>query len=221
MIPPLQTNFYGRVRNLMNKLEVKNITKYYGPKCVLSNVSISVKENETIAILGQNGCGKTTLFRLIAGLERPDSGQIFIDGKDVTNTPGQVSYMQQNALLFPHKTVLENVTLPLILSNWNKESAEGYAQKFFSEFFISGTENKYPHELSGGMRQRVAFLRTYLQDKDILVLDEPFSALDSISKTSMYAWCLNVIKRFKTTTLLVTHDIDEALLLANTIYVLS
>lgn len=205
----------------MSKIEIKNITKSYGGRCLLDNVSLSVNANETIAILGQSGCGKTTLLRLIAGLENPDSGQIFIDGVDVANTPGKVGYMSQDSLLFPYKTVLENVALPLILSGEKKSKAELHAKKYFEEFFISGTENKYPHELSGGMRQRVAFLRTYMQNKDILVLDEPFSALDNITKTAMHKWYLNVINRFRKTTLLVTHDVEEALLFANTVYILS
>lgn len=205
----------------MSKIEIKNITKSYGGRCVLDNVSLSVNANETIAILGRSGCGKTTLLKLIAGLERPDNGQIFIDGVDVTNTPGKVGYMPQDSLLVPYKTVLENVTLSLILSGRKKSEAELYAKKYFKDFFISGTENKYPHELSGGMRQRVAFLRTYMQNKDVLVLDEPFSALDNITKAAMHKWYLNVINRFKKTTLLVTHDIEEALLFANTIYILS
>lgn len=205
----------------MNKVEIKNITKSYGSRCVLDNISLSVKTNETIAILGQSGCGKTTLLKLIAGLEPPNRGQVFIDGIDVTNTPGKVSYMPQDALLLPYKTVLENVTLPLILSGKKKSEAELHTKKYFEEFFISGIENKYPHELSGGMRQRVALLRTYMQGNEILILDEPFSALDNITKAAMHEWYLNVISRFKKTTLLVTHDIEEALLFANTIYILS
>ncbi len=205
----------------MSKIEIKNITKSYGGRCVLDNVSLSVNANETIAILGQSGCGKTTLLKLIAGIESPDSGQIFIDSIDVTNIPGKVAYMSQDSLLFPYKTVLENVTLPLILSGQKRAEAELHAKKYFTDFFISGTENKYPHELSGGMRQRVTFLRTYMQNKDILVLDEPFSALDNITKTAMHKWYLNVINRFKKTTLLVTHDVEEALIFASAVHILS
>ena len=165
----------------MNKVEIKNITKSYGKRCVLNNISLSVKANETIAILGQSGCGKTTLLKLIAGLEKPNSGQVLVNGVDVTSTPGKVSYMPQDTLLFPYKTVLENVTLPLILSGKKKSEAELHAKKYFEEFFICETENKYPHELSGGMRQRVAFLRTYMQDNEILFLYEPFNPLYRIT----------------------------------------
>lgn len=205
----------------MEKLEIKNISKKYDKKCVLDNISISVKENTTVAILGASGCGKTTLFNIVAGLEKPDSGQIFIDGKDSTNQVGKVCYMQQNDLLLPYKTIMENVTLPLILSGTSKSDAEKEAKKLFETFLISGTENKYPHELSGGMRQRVAFLRTYMQKKKILLLDEPFSALDNITKTVMYSWYSNITKSLKATTLLITHDLEEAILLADVVYIMS
>lgn len=205
----------------MEKLEIKNISKKYDKKRVLNKISISVKENTTVAILGASGCGKTTLFNIVAGLEKPDSGQIFIDGKDSTNQVGKVCYMQQNDLLLPYKTIMENVTLPLILSGTSKSNAENETKKLFETFLISGTEKKYPHELSGGMRQRAAFLRTYMQNKKILLLDEPFSALDNITKTAMHSWYLNITKNLKTTTLLITHDVEEAILLADVVYIMS
>lgn len=205
----------------MEKLEIKNISKKYDKKCVLDKISISVKENTTVAILGASGCGKTTLFNIVAGLEKPDFGQIFIDCKDSTNQVGKVCYMQQNDLLLPYKTIMENVTLPLILSGTSKSDAEKEAKKLFEAFLISEAENKYPHELSGGMRQRAAFLRTYMQKKKILLLDEPFSALDSITKTAMYSWYSNITKGLKATTLLITHDVEEAILLADVVYIMS
>lgn len=205
----------------MNQLEIKNISKNYNKKCVLDNISISVKENTTVAILGVSGCGKTTLFNIVAGLERADSGQIFINSDDCTNQVGNVCYMLQKDLLLPYKTIMENVTLPLILSGVHKNYAEKEAKKLFETFLISETENKYPHELSGGMRQRAAFLRTYIQKKKILLLDEPFCALDNITKTAMHSWYLNITKSLKSTTLLITHDVDEAILLADVIYIMS
>lgn len=205
----------------MSKLKIEKVTKKYGEKCVLNNISISVKENTTVAILGPNGCGKSTLFNIIAGINCPDTGYILIDDKDKTNVTGNVGYMLQDDLLLPYKTVIENITLPLILNGTSKVEAESKVEKYFSTFLISGSENKYPHELSGGMRQRVAFLRTYIQNKNILLLDEPFCALDTITKNSMYLWYLDVSRNFKKTTLLITHDINEALLFADTIYIMS
>lgn len=205
----------------MNKLEIKNVSKKYGKKCVLNDISISVKENTTVSILGSSGCGKTTLFNITSGLEKPDSGQIFIDGKDSTNQVGNVGYMQQNDLLLPYKTIIENVTLPLILSSISPNDTEEKIKDLFETFLISGTENKYPHELSGGMRQRAAFLRTYMHNKKILLLDEPFSALDSLTKTSLYSWFFDITKRLEITTLFITHDVDEAILLSDVVCIMS
>ena len=193
----------------------------YGNKIVLNNISFSVTENTTVAILGPSGCGKSTLFNILAGLEKPDSGQILFDGIENSNPTKNVSYMLQNDLLLPHKTIIQNVTLPLILSGVKKNVAEKKAKKLFDSFLISGSENKFPHELSGGMRQRAAFLRTYLREKNIILLDEPFSALDNLTKSSMHSWYLNITKSLNITTLIITHDIDEAILLADSIFVMS
>ena len=205
----------------MNKIEIKNIKKTYNERCVLDNISISIEKNTTTAILGPSGCGKTTLFNIVAGFESPDSGSVFLDGKEITNTTGKVGYMTQKDLLLPYKTVLENVTLPLILSGIDKCTAERRAKKYFSTFLIDKTEKKYPHEISGGIRQRVAFLRTYMQNKEVVLLDEPFNALDIFTKNKMYSWYLKVEKTLQKTTLLITHDIDEALLLADIIHIIS
>ena len=205
----------------MNKLEIKNIKKTYNKKCVLDDISISIENNTTTVILGPSGCGKTTLFNIVAGFESPSAGRIFLNGKEITNMTGKVSYMTQKDLLLPYKTVLENVTLPLVLSGKDKCTAEEKAKKYFSTFLIDKTEKKYPHEISGGTRQRVAFLRTYMQNKDVILLDEPFNALDVFTKNKMYSWYLKIEKNLQKTTLLITHDIDEALLFADTIHIIS
>lgn len=205
----------------MYKLKLENISKKYNQNFVLNDISFSVKENTTVAILGPSGCGKTTLFNIIAGLVTPNFGRVFIDNIDTTSKMGNVGYMPQNDLLLPHKTIIENVTLPAILAGNSKSEAENRAEKLFDTFLISGIKNKFPHELSGGMRQRVAFLRTYMQNKNLLLLDEPFCALDNLTKNAMYAWFLNITKSLKITTLLITHDIDEAILLADTIHIMS
>ncbi len=205
----------------MNKLEIKNIKKIYNKKCVLDDISISIENNTTTVILGPSGCGKTTLFNIVAGFESPSAGRIFLNGKEITNMTGKVSYMTQKDLLLPYKTVLENVTLPLVLSGKDKYTAEEKAKKYFSTFLIDKTEKKYPHEISGGTRQRVAFLRTYMQNKDVILLDEPFNALDVFTKNKMYSWYLKIEKNLQKTTLLITHDIDEALLFADIIHIIS
>lgn len=205
----------------MNKLEIKNIKKTYNKKCVLDDISISIENNTTTVILGPSGCGKTTLFNIVAGFESPSAGRIFLNGKEITNMTGKVSYMTQKDLLLPYKTVLENVTLPLVLSGKDKYTAEEKAKKYFSTFLIDKTEKKYPHEISGGTRQRVAFLRTYMQNKDVILLDEPFNALDVFTKNKMYSWYLKIEKNLQKTTLIITHDIDEALLFADTIHIIS
>ena len=205
----------------MNKLTIKEVSKSYDCKNVLKDISFTVNEYETVAILGPNGCGKTTLFNIIAGLDSPDSGTILIDDINITNTQGNVSYMPQNDLLLPYKTIIQNVSLPLILNGTSKRDAYSAVKKYFNIFLERGTENKYPHELSGGMKQRAAFLRTYMYSKDILILDEQFSALDQITKNTMYSWFLDIINTFKKTTVFITHNIEEAILLADTIYIFS
>lgn len=205
----------------MNKIEIKNIKKTYNERCVLDNISISIENNTTTVILGPSGCGKTTLFNIVAGFESPSAGRIFLNGKEITNMTGKVSYMTQKDLLLPYKTVLENVTLPLVLSGKDKYTAEEKAKKYFSTFLIDKMEKKYPHEISGGTRQRVAFLRTYMQNKDVILLDEPFNALDVFTKNKMYSWYLKIEKNLQKTTLIITHDIDEALLFADTIHIIS
>lgn len=205
----------------MKKLIINKISKKYNEKEILSNISFSVNNLETVSILGPSGCGKTTLFNIIAGLTAPSSGNILIDEKNITNLSGFISYMPQNDLLLPYKTIKDNVLLPLIIQGHNNKISNNELSFLFNQFLISGSENKYPHELSGGMRQRAAFLRTYMYSKSIMLLDEPFSALDQITKNNMYAWYLNTVKKLNKTTIFITHSIDEALLLSDTIYIIS
>lgn len=139
---------------------------------------------------------------------------------DITGKTGYLSYMLQKDLLLPHKTVVENVALPLLLSGVSKKEALARAKEHFKRFGLEGTERKYPAELSGGMRQRAALLRTYLCDKKVALLDEPFSALDTLTKASMQQWYLNVMKDIRLSTLFITHDMDEAILLSDRIYIM-
>ena len=205
----------------MEKLTTESITVSYEGKKTIEDISIKLNKGEIVSILGVSGVGKTTLFNVIAGLIKPDSGKVFLDGRDITNTTGNTSYMLQKDLLLPYKTIIDNVSLPLVIRGEKKSKAREYASKYFEEFGLKGTENKYPHQLSGGMRQRAALLRTYLFSDQVALLDEPFSALDSITKTSMHQWFLKVMEQIKLSSLLITHDIDEAILLSDRIYIMS
>ena len=205
----------------MNKLEVKNISKSFGDNKVLKDISIELNQGEIVCLLGVSGSGKTTLFNIISGLLTPDSGQVLLDGKDVTNQPGQISYMLQKDLLLPYRTIEDNVALPLLLKGVKKKEARRQVSPMFSQFGLEGTQKKYPAQLSGGMRQRAALLRTYMFSKDVALLDEPFSALDTITKSAMHSWYLDVMEKIRMSTLFITHDIDEAILISDRIYLLS
>ena len=203
-------------------LEAKNISKAFGEKKILENVSVELNEGEIVSLLGVSGCGKTTLFNIISGLLPADEGQILLDGEDITGKTGKVSYMLQKDLLLPYYTVIHNVALPLIIKcGMKKKDAIEKASELFDLFGLSGMENKYPSQLSGGMRQRAAFLRTYLSSDGVALLDEPFSALDTITKSSIHRWYLDVMREIRLSTVFVTHDIDEAILLSDRIYILA
>lgn len=196
-----------------SKIRIENISKSFDGDKIIENISIYVNEGELVSILGPSGCGKSTIFNIIAGLLQQDSGEIEVKGK--------LSYMYQKDLLLPYKTIIDNVSLPLILRKEKKSEARDKVRQYFKIFGLDGYENKYPKELSGGMRQRANFMRTYVNSNDIMLLDEPFGALDSITKSSMQKWLLNIREKVSSTILLITHDIEEAILLSDRIYVIS
>ncbi|MCY6372000.1 ABC transporter ATP-binding protein [Clostridium ganghwense] len=203
------------------KLRVENIKKDFKNTSVIDDVSFYVKENEFVSILGPSGSGKSTIFNIISGLLKPDSGKIEVNGENYTGKVGHVSYMYQKDLLLPWKKIIDNTAMPLILKGEKKEAARKKAAKYFKNFGLEGFEEKYPHQLSGGMRQRAALLRTYMFSKDIMLLDEPFGALDAITRSKMHFWLLDVIKNLNSTVLFITHDIEEAIFLSDRIYILS
>lgn len=205
----------------MEILKAEKICKSFDNNNVLKNITITLRQGEIVSLLGVSGSGKTTLFNILSGIYKPDSGQVFLHGEDITGCPGKISYMLQKDLLLPYKKVIDNVSLPLVLSGMKKKEARIKAKKHFSQFGIDGTENKYPAELSGGMRQRAALLRTYLASDGVALLDEPFSALDTITKGMIHKWYLDVMKKIDLSTVFITHDIDEAILLSDRIYILS
>lgn len=205
----------------MEKLTAKDITVSYSGIKIIENISIELNKGEIVCLLGVSGAGKTTLFNVISGLLLPDKGSIELDNEDITGRAGMVSYMLQKDLLLPFKTILDNVSLPLLIKGIKKRTARETAAKYFTEFGLEGTEKKYPHQLSGGMRQRAALLRTYLFSDKVALLDEPFSALDTITKGNMHEWYLDVMEQIKLSTLFITHDIDEAIHLSDRIYIMT
>lgn len=205
----------------MKKLTVNNISVSFDGNKIIDDISIELNQGEIVSLLGVSGAGKTTLFNVVSGLLHPDTGSVFLDQTDITGQAGKVSYMLQKDLLLPFKTVIDNVALPLIIKGEKKKKAREIANGFFCEFGLEGTEKMYPHQLSGGMRQRAAMLRTYLFSSEIALLDEPFSALDTITKSNMHKWYLDVMEQIKLSTLFITHDIDEAILLSDRIYIMT
>lgn len=204
----------------MAELKVSNVTKSFDGKKIIENISIEIHEKELVSLLGVSGGGKTTLFNEISGLIPPDSGSVLLDGEDITSKPGNVSYMLQKDLLLPYRTVEDNVALPLLIRGEKKKTAREKVQPYFAEFGLEGTQKKYPAQLSGGMRQRAALLRTYMFSDRLALLDEPFSALDTLTKSAMHRWYLNVMEQIHLSTVFITHDIDEAILLSDRIYIL-
>ena len=186
---------------------------------VLAGVDLRVHEGEFVSLVGPSGCGKSTLLNIIAGLERPDSGTVEIDGAQGGSRLAVSGYMHQKDLLMPWRTVLGNAVLPLEMRGVPRREARRRALDLMNTFGLSGFENQYPSALSGGMRQRVAFLRTLLADKDILLLDEPFGALDALTRSQMQEWLLGLWDSLNKTIVLVTHDVEEALLLSDRVYV--
>ena len=205
----------------MSILKVKNITKSFDNEEIIHDISLELHEGEIVSLLGVSGGGKTTLFNIIAGLSVPDEGEVFLGNENITGKPGQISYMLQKDLLLPYRTIVDNVALPLVIRGMNKNKAREKASGYFAEFGLEGTESKYPSQLSGGMRQRAALLRTYLFSEKVALLDEPFSALDMLTKGTIHEWYLEVMEKIKLSTLFVTHDIDEAILLSDRIYLLT
>lgn len=201
------------------KLQVKNVCVTFEDKRILENLCLDVGEGEFVALIGPSGCGKSTLLNILAGVLEPECGEVYVDGEAVNGVSSHFAYMPQSDLLLPWKTILDNVTLYGRLHGKKKE-AQAAAHKEFPVFGLQGYENAYPDELSGGMRQRAAFLRTALCSADIMLLDEPFGALDVITRNEMQDWLLKLRSELGRTTLLVTHDIDEALYLADRIVVL-
>lgn len=204
----------------MAVLQTKGISKSYGGKKIIDDISLHVEKGEMASLLGISGIGKTTLFNVVSGLETPDCGQVFLNGEDVTSSPGKVGYMQQSDLLLPFKTIIKNVMIPMELRGVDKEKRVRKAEEILSEFSLLESKDMYPGQLSGGMRQRAALARTFMTDCPVMLLDEPFSALDAITREDMQKWFKQTVKKHNMSTLFITHDIDEAIILSDRIYIL-
>ncbi|MDQ1146208.1 putative hydroxymethylpyrimidine transport system ATP-binding protein [Bacillus sp. SORGH_AS 510] len=189
-------------------------------KPIFKQISMDICQGEFVSVIGASGSGKSTLFKLITGLLEPDQGDILINGHHARTRSGAVGYMPQKDLLLPWRTVVENVMLPLEVAKINKRSKLPEVREWLDRLGLATYENSYPNELSGGMRQRVAFLRTLMTGKDLLLLDEPFGALDSLTKRNMHTWLLGLWGELQKTVLFITHDLEEALLLSDRIYLL-
>lgn len=202
----------------VSHLTVSNISKHFDHNEVLKNLSFTVERNEFVSILGPSGSGKSTIFSLIGGILSPDKGDIYLDQQVINGKRGSISYMPQTPSLLPWRTILENVLLGQELQGKTKREA---AMNMIEIAGLKGYEHAYPHELSGGMKQRASFIRALLSPQSIICLDEPFSALDELTRLDMQKWLLSIWEKHRRTILFVTHNIEEALFLSDRIIVLS
>ena len=209
----------------LTKLKIDNVVKEYvgnkGKTVALNGVSLDIKENEFICVVGPSGCGKSTLLNIIAGLLEPTSGAVYLDGKKIEGTGVERGVVFQGYALFPWRTVLKNVMFGLEMKRMPKDQAEKIANKYIKAVGLEGFEHAYPKELSGGMRQRVAIARAYAADPEVLLLDEPFGALDAQTRVQLQSELLNTWEHEKKTCFFITHDVDEAIILAQRVIIMS
>ena len=207
------------------KLKIDNVVKEYegrnGKTVALNGVNLDIKENEFICVVGPSGCGKSTLLNIIAGLHEPTSGAAYLDGKKIEGTGVERGVVFQQYALFPWRTVLKNVMFPLEMKKTPKAEAEAIALKYIKAVGLEGFENSYPKELSGGMKQRVAIARAYAADPEVLLLDEPFGALDAQTRVQLQTELLETWQKEKKTCFFITHDVDEAIILAQRVIIMS
>jgi ABC-type nitrate/sulfonate/bicarbonate transport system ATPase subunit len=187
----------------------------------LAPVTLSIAQGRFVSLIGPSGCGKSTIFNIVAGLLQPTGGRVLIDGADATGTIGRVGYMLQKDMLLPWRTVLDNVILGMEIQGLQLREARSRALPLLRRYGLAGFEHSFPNSLSGGMRQRAALLRTLLFDTDVMLLDEPFGALDAQTKAHMQEWLLQLWGDFGKTVVFVTHDVEEAIYLSDEVYVMA
>lgn len=203
------------------RLDLKKLRKGFGPTDVLADINLSVQPGEFVSILGPSGAGKSTILLLLTGAIAPDGGQMLFDGQPLTPAQHRFAFMPQGDALMPWRRIIDNTTLGLEVQGLARLAARAKVKPLFTEFGLAGFENHYPAQLSGGMRQRAALLRTIVQQRPMLLLDEPFGALDALTRAHMQRWLADMWTRHRWTVLLITHDVREAVLLSDRIYVLS
>ena len=204
-----------------SRLAVDGIAKSFAGREALAPTTLALAPGEFVSLVGPSGCGKSTLFNIVSGLIRPDAGAVAIDGRDVTGTSGTVGYMLQKDLLVPWRTVVGNITLGAALTRGSTRADEQRAIAFARRYGLGEFLDHYPHALSGGMRQRVALMRTLATNHDVLLLDEPFGALDAQTRVEMQQWLLEIWRETGRTILFVTHDVDESIFLSDRVLVMS
>jgi len=223
-MPPAQTAQAAPGRARSAAIEVAGLGVAFGgssPVVALRDVDLTVEAGQFVSIVGPSGCGKSTLLRVLAGLVRPNTGNATVESRDAVERPGLAAYMPQRDLLLPWRRTLANATLGAELAGVGREEARRRAAEWLPQFGLEGFERAWPTQLSGGMRQRLALLRTFLVPRDVMLLDEPFGALDAITRREMQRWLQAVWAEHQRTVLLVTHDVEEALVLSDVVYVMS
>lgn len=206
-------------------LEVRHISKTFRERRkevpVLRDISLTVPAGEFVSIIGPSGCGKSTLFHIIGGLTAPDQGDVYLQGNKVTGERGHISYVPQQSALFPWRSIEDNVVLAQEIAGTKGRNWRPELRRWLEKAGLCGFEKAYPHMLSGGMQQRASFLRGLLAPQEVMCLDEPFSALDALTRSDMQRWLLEMWEENKRSVLLITHSIDEALMLSDTVYLFS
>lgn len=206
----------------MNILEFDNVSfSYKNSPPIIDKLSFSIKKPKIVSIIGTSGCGKSTIFKLILSLLKPQDGKIKYEGKDIFSIKSYAGYMPQKDLLFPWKNIRQNLSIPMDIKKIPRSEKKQRISSILRDMGLENCAEKMPYELSGGMRQRISFARTILTDSKLLLFDEPLSALDYITKIQMQQWLLEKLRKYNDkTTLFITHDVEEAIFLSDTIFVI-